>query len=341
MARKAATDSPTGTPVSQVTRGAYPLPGKRGASGTWSFVPFHWKPGADTAGLKWIDRYFVLLFLAPGMLCLVGVILYPVVWNSVAAFTNASLVYDDWKFVKLRNFAVILGDAAFWNATARTLIWTVASVSLQVILGVIAALSLERMQRSRALFRTLLIIPWAYPAIVMAFVWRYMLDAQYGVANYALMMLHLIDRPVAWLGEVDTAMASIVAMNTWFGFPFMMVCFVAGLQMIPKELFEAARVDGASAWREFLHITLPGLRGVIGTVIVLRTIWVFNNFEFPYLTTGGGPIDATTTLPIYAFKIGWQQYEIGRMAAVSMVMIAVLSILIVIYFSLFREGNDA
>jgi multiple sugar transport system permease protein len=287
------------------------------------------------------DRHFQLLFILPGLLCLVGIVAYPVAWNLVAAFTNANLIYEGWSFTGLDNFRLVLSDADFVTSMFRTLVWTFVSVALQLLVGLVAALCLEQVTAGRSLLRMALIVPWAFPAIIMAFAWRYMLDASYGVANYFMMALGLIGMPHAWLGETQTAMAALIAMNVWFGFPFMMVAMIAGLQTIPRELYEAARLDGASPWQEFLHVTLPGLKGIVATLATLRTIWIFNNFEFPYLTTGGGPIDATTTLPIYAFKVGWTQYELGRMAAVSVLMLAILTVTTVLYLRLLREEDNA
>ena len=286
------------------------------------------------------DKHFQVLFMLPGLLCLIGIVAYPVIWNLVAAFTNASLIYEGWRFRGFENFSAILADREFAMSAIRTMVWTLASVALQILLGLVAALCLEKIIAGRTMLRMVLIVPWAFPAIIMAFAWRYMLDSTYGVINYLLMLAGLIDAPRAWLGEVDTALPALIVMNVWFGFPFMMVAIIAGLQTIPKELYEAARMDGATLWQEFVHVTLPGLKSIVATLAVLRTIWIFNNFEFPYLTTGGGPIDATTTLPIYAFKIGWTQYELGRMAAVSVLMLIILTITTVLYMWLLREENE-
>lgn len=296
---------------------------------------------SDRRAADWLDRNFAIFFLLPGLVCLVTVVAYPVVWNLIAAFTNASLVYEGWKFIGFENFTYILRDSAFASATWRTIVWTVTSVVLQIIVGLVAAICLEKVTVGRPLLRMALIVPWAFPAIIMSFGWRFILDPTYGVGNFILMSAGLIATPFAWFGETSTAMASLVVMNVWFGFPFMMVTILAGLQTIPKELYEAARVDGASAWHEFRYVTLPGLKSILATVATLRTIWIFNNFEFPYLTTGGGPIDATTTLPIYAFKIGWNEYDLGRMAAVSVLMLFILALTTAFYLRMLRENENA
>lgn len=296
-------------------------------------------PGRGIAA--WLDERLAILFLIPGLACLSAVILYPVAYNAIVGFTNASLMFPGWRFIGAANFEATLVDPLFWRATVNTLVWTAASVAGQLLLGLVAALALEQVTIGRTTLRLALIVPWAFPSIVMAFAWRYMLDPLYGVGNYLLMVIGLIDEPRQWLGSPDFAMPTVIVMNIWFGFPFMMVAIVAGLQTIPQELYEAADIDGANAWQKFRYVTLPALWQVIATVVILRTIWVFNNFDFVFLTTGGGPIDATTTLPVYAYNIGWQQYDIGRMAAVALLMMIMLGFILAIYFRLLSRQAKA
>jgi multiple sugar transport system permease protein len=282
----------------------------------------------------WLDSRLTIVFLVPGLTCLLALTLYPVVYNIVIGFTNRSLLFPDFGFNGVANFQQVLTDPQFWHASVRTLVWTLTSVAGQLMLGLVAALALEKVTRGRTLLRLALIVPWAFPSVVLAYSWRFMLDPLYGVSNHILMMFGLIDAPIAWFGDATWAMPSVVLMNIWFGFPFMMVAIIAGLQAIPRELYEAARVDGASYWQELRFITIPGLFQLIAALVVLRTIWVFNNFEFIFLATGGGPIDVTMTLPLYAFNVGWQQYNIGRMAAVSVIMILLLFAILGFYFRL-------
>lgn len=296
-------------------------------------------PGRGIAA--WLDERLAILFLIPGLACLSAVILYPVAYNAIVGFTNTSLMFPGWRYIGATNFEATLVDPLFWRATVNTLVWTAFSVAGQLLLGLVAALALEQVTIGRTTLRLALIVPWAFPSIVMAFAWRYMLDPLYGVGNYLLMALGLIDEPRQWLGSPDLAMPTVILMNIWFGFPFMMVAIVAGLQTIPQELYEAAEIDGANAWQKFRYVTLPALWQVIATVVVLRTIWVFNNFDFVFLTTGGGPIDATTTLPVYAYNIGWQQYDIGRMAAVALLMMIMLGFILAIYFRLLSRQTKA
>jgi multiple sugar transport system permease protein len=289
----------------------------------------------------WIDDRLAIVFLIPGLTCLMAVIVYPVVYNVVVGFTDASLMYPGWNYVGATNFELTFSDPQFWTATVHSIVWTVVSVAGQLLLGLCAALALERVTVGKTTLRLMLIVPWAFPSIVMAFAWKFMLDPLYGAMNYVFMVLGFIDTPQQWLGSPEYAMPTVILMNIWFGFPFMMVSIVAGLQTIPQEFYEAAEMDGASSFQTFWYITLPSLWRVIATLVILRTIWVFNNFDFIYLTTGGGPIDVTTTLPIYAYNVGWQQYDLGRMAAVALIMMVMLGLILMVYAQLLGSQKNS
>ncbi len=278
-----------------------------------------------------VDRYLPVLFLLPGFLCLALVIVYPFGFNLWASVTDLNLMYPGAAFLGFENYEKTITDPALWAAARRSLVWTLCSVFGQLFLGLVGALALEQTRRGRAPLRLMLIVPWAFPAIVLAFSWRFMLDAIYGVTNHILMVLGFIAEPVSWLTTPEYAMPAMILINVWFGFPFMMVAIVAALTMIPTELYEAAKIDGANYWDELRHITLPLILPVLGSLVILRTIFVFNNFDFIFLTTGGGPIDVTSTLPVYAYQIGWQRYDLGRMAAISVVMMAILSVMLAVY----------
>ncbi|WP_416900831.1 carbohydrate ABC transporter permease [Micromonospora echinospora] len=288
----------------------------------------------------WLDRRTTVLLVLPGVLLLGVVIAYPVGFNIWNSFTNRNLSFPITDWVGLGNYRAVLSDPAFFGAIGKTLVWTFGSVAGQLAVGFAGAVALQNIRRGQTPLRLGLIIPWAFPSIALAFSWKFLLDPLYGVLNDVLLRLHLIDAPVAWLGQSSTAMPSLIAMNVWFGFPFMMVALLAGLQTIPVERFESARMDGANFWQELRYITVPALSRLIGALVVLRTIWVFNNFDFVYLTTAGGPNEATLTLPVYAFQVGWANYDIGRMAAVCVCMLALLMLIIAGYLRLVRVDEE-
>lgn len=275
--------------------------------------------------------------MLPGLILLLGLVAYPVGWNLYNSFTNRNLSFPVTNLVGLENYQWLLADPQFWASSGRSVVWTVASVAGQLLLGLVGAIALQQVRRGQAPLRLVLLLPWAFPSIVLAFAWRFMLDGLYGVLNDVAMRLGVIDTPIAWFGELNTALPAVIVMNIWFGFPFMMVALLAGLQTIPQDLYESASVDGANFWQSTRYITLPALSSLIGALVVLRTIWVFNNFDFAYLTTGGGPVDATEILPLYAFGVGWANYQVGRMAAISVVMLLILMVCAGTYFLLLRR----
>jgi ABC-type sugar transport system permease subunit len=194
---------------------------------------------------------------------------------------------NGWSFVGLDNYTnVLTGQVGeFWQWFTVTIIWTVSCVVFHYGLGLGLAVLLNRPLRARGLYRVLLILPWAVPSFVSAFAWRFMFNERFGLFNGLLTALGL--DPVAWFDNQWTALFTAVVTNVWLGVPFMMVTLLGGMQTIPAELYEAATIDGASAWQRFVNITLPGLRSVSMTVILLGTIWTFNMFPIIFLVTQG------------------------------------------------------
>jgi arabinogalactan oligomer/maltooligosaccharide transport system permease protein len=206
-----------------------------------------------------------------------------------------------------------------------TLIWTVTCVVFHYGIGLGLAILLNRPMRLRGLYRVLLILPWAVPTFVSAFAWRFLFRQEYGLINELLRAVGL--EPVAWFDNTWTSLATAIVANIWLGVPFMMVALLGGLQTIPAELHEAATIDGASNWQRFLHVTLPGLRPVSMTVILLGTIWTFNMFPVIYLLTGGEPAGKTEILVTGAYRAAFEGIRNYSLAATYGVLI--LSILLV------------
>ncbi|TDC95186.1 sugar ABC transporter permease [Saccharopolyspora aridisoli] len=207
-----------------------------------------------------------------------------------------------YSFVGWDNYLNVLSGSAafgsFWATLVRTVIWTFACVVCHYGIGLGLAMLLNRRMRGRGLYRVLLILPWAVPVFISAFAWRYLLNADYGLLNWVLGALGLPGQ--VWLGQSDLALVSVIVVNVWLGVPFMMVALLGGLQAIPSDLYEAAEVDGATPWQRFINVTLPGLRPVSSSVVLLGVIWTFNMFPVIYLITGNNP--HTRILVTYAFE---------------------------------------
>lgn len=245
------------------------------------------------------------------------------------------------EFVGLDNYiAVLSGEVGrFWMQFANTIVWTVACVAFHYGLGLGLAVMLNRAFKGRSIYRVLLIVPWAVPAFVSAFAWRFLFDQRFGLINSSLEAIGL--SPVAWFDQRWTSLFTAIVTNIWLGVPFMMVALLGGLQSIPGELYEAASIDGASPWQRFRNITLPGLRPVSSTVILLGTIWTFNMFPIIFFVTRGQPAGETEILVTGAFKAAFEGIRNYSLAATYGVLI--LSMLIVfatVYKRALRAQGD-
>jgi ABC-type sugar transport system permease subunit len=247
---------------------------------------------------------------------------------------------DDVRWVGLDNFERIFDDPLFWESFQQALVWTGWSIVLQTLFGVGLALLLHISLPGIAVFRGLLLFPYIVPTVVIALNWRWIFNSEIGIVNYALLSLGLIDQNIAWLSTPNMAMTSAVLLNVWKYTPFVVICVLARLQTIPTELYDAAKVDGAGAWRRFTDITLPMLKEVLVVVIVFRTIWTFNKFEEIYLLTRGGPGTSTFNLAVYAFEEGMANLRLGVAAATGVIMIAMLLVGTVIYVRVSGFGQD-
>lgn len=270
------------------------------------------------------------VFLAPAVLVLTAVTLFPalsVIWFS---FERRSLVFQVVEFVGLDNYARLIADARFWNALANTVYFTVVSVAFELVLGLVIALLLQRAFRGRALMYAVVLIPWAIPTVVSARMWEWMYNADFGVLNY------LLHSDINWLGHPVWAMHAAIMMDVWKSTPFVILLLLAGLQNIPRELYHAARLDGASAWTTFRAITLPLLAPLILVVLIFRTIDAFRVFDAIYVLTGGGPANSTETLSIYAYKVLFQTLEFGYGSAVAVTVLLCVGLATIVYARLLR-----
>lgn len=278
-----------------------------------------------------------LVFVLPAMLIVFLLLVYPIISSVYFSFTSKNLIRPYYKWIWFDNFKFILTNPEFYHAFLTSIKWTVLSITGQLLVGFIAALSLNRIPKFSGFYRTLLIIPWAFPAIVIAFSWKWILNDVYGFIPNLLTQLHITKENINFLADPKTAFWIVLFINIWFGAPLFMVNILAALKTIPREQYEAAIVDGASSFQVFRYITIRHIRGVIGLLVVLRTIWVFNNFDLLYLLTGGGPSDLTTTLPIYAYKTGWNLKRLGTASAVTILLLLFLMAVCFGYFKLLNR----
>ena len=249
-------------------------------------------------------NYTRWLFVLPAIIIVLALFVYPIISSFYFSFTNKNLIRPTYDFVGLDNYIAVLKDKGFWNAFLNSLKWTIFSLGGQLLVGFTAALALNKVKHLKGFYKTLLIIPWAFPSIVIAFSWQWILNGVYGFLPNILVQLGLCDTPPQFLTDRVLAFVVLVFINIWFGAPMIMVNVLAALQTVPQDQYEAAEIDGAKGWQSFLYITVPHIKVVTGLLVVLRTVWIFNNFDLIYLITGGGPAGATQTVPVYAYGMG-------------------------------------
>jgi multiple sugar transport system permease protein len=298
---------------------------------------------ADRLAVNPLDRGYALLgmlLIAPTVLIFCAVIVYPLVsaiYLSLFSIFTPTLAGD---FVGLRNYAELLESPEFWRSLLNNLIWTVLTLSLQIVFGVAAALMLNQAMVFRSLARSLILFPYFVSTVVAVLVWRWLFNDLYGVLNHAMMLAGILDMPLDWLGAMPNAMISVVLVGAWKYFPFVVIAVLARLQTIPEQLYEAATIDGAGAWGRFWDVTLPQLREVLVVVVLLRAIWDFKEFDLIYLLTGGGPIIGTQTLPLMVYKEAFGMNEMGRASAVAVAMMLVMLVFMLVYFRVLRSRGE-
>jgi arabinogalactan oligomer/maltooligosaccharide transport system permease protein len=274
------------------------------------------------------SKRFIAFLVIPSFVLLGAVVFYPFVYNLLLAFGNMNLTkMSDWELIGFRQFIKIFTEPSqpdFYAVFGKTIIWTVVNVTFHVVIGVFLALLLNQKIRGKSVYRTLLILPWAIPQYIVALTWRGMFNYEYGSIN-ALLTKYLSLPAVEWLRSPTEAFIACIITNVWLGFPFMMVVALGALQSIPHELYEAADIDGASAWHKLKTITLPLIRPVMIPAITLGIVWTFNNLNIVWLVSNGGePSDSTHILVSFVYKAAFNYYSFSYAAALSLVIFLIL-----------------
>ncbi|HEX6994959.1 MAG TPA: sugar ABC transporter permease [Gammaproteobacteria bacterium] len=272
-------------------------------------------------------------FLAPAAAVLAVVTFFPIVYVLWLSLTHYSLIGDAPSFAGVENFARLFADTRFWNALGNTLYFTVVSVALEIAIGLGFALLLARPFVGRAPMRAVVLLPWAIPTVVAARMWEWMYNGDFGVINY------LFRTDTNWLGDPVWAMHAAIAMDVWKETPFVALLLLAGRLSIAPDLYQAARLDGAGAWRSFRHITWPLLKPLLLIVLIFRTIGAFRVFDAIYVLTGGGPANTTETLSIYAYKMLFQALEFGYGSAIAVAVFVCVAIITAAYVRLLKEAQ--
>jgi len=271
------------------------------------------------------------LFLTPMLAALLFIAAWPLLRTIAFSFTDANLSdLSTWKFVGITNYSYLFEDPLWWRAVGNTLLFTFISVSLETALGMVIALTLDTHLPGRGLLRAAVLIPWAIPTVVSAKMWGWMLHDLYGVVNFLLLSVGLIDRPWAWLADPSLSMAAIIMVDVWKATPFMALLILAALQALPLEIYEAARVDGIHPVKVFLYVTLPLIRPALLVAVIFRGLDALRVFDIIYVLTGNN--ENTATMSVYARQqlVDFQDIGFGSAAATSLFVIVAIMAMIVI-----------
>lgn len=308
-----------------------PLPGSRPR--TERREPGLLKKIAD----HWADYVYVL----PSILVMLVVIGYPIVYTVVLSFHDTPARSSEWIFNGGENFPRILSNPLFWKITGNTMVWTFGSTIFAFVLGVVAALALHKAFPGRGIIRAILLIPWVISAVAAAYVWRWLLHSDYGLLSGTLMQWGIIDRPLVLLDSTTWVMPTMVMVNVWKEFPFVMIMFTAGLQTVPEQQLRAARVDGANTWNQFVHVTLPHVRGVVVITTLLLFVVNLNSFTLVFLMTGGGPANASQLWITEIYSLAFRSLQYGLASAFSVILFVIMIVIGFFYVRALNYGSSS
>jgi ABC-type sugar transport system permease subunit len=284
-----------------------------------------------------------ILLVAPAIIMTFILLLYPIILVFRNSLYDLSLArVSEAKFIWLNNFwRLLTGDPYFLKAVKNTFIFSGIAVPLELTLGFLVALLLNDPMKGRGIFRTLLMLPWVTPPVVAALMWAWLLNDSYGLINYALLKMGILTNPRLWLGDLRTAMACVIVIDTWRETPFFILILLAGMQTVPAELYEAAKIDGASRFRQIWHVMLPLIRSSIMVALLVRTMAAFKIFDLIYVLTHGGPAGATEVLATYTYKTTFAFMKLGLGSAMAIIILAIVIIISGLYVKLLGRQENA
>lgn len=279
------------------------------------------------------EARFAWLLVLPALGTILLIALFPLLWTVWESFHVHDLRMP-WRgrpFVWLTNYTEALTDTRFWQAMGHTAVFTASSVMLELVLGLVLALVLHHSYRGRGFVRAAVLVPWAMPTVVAALMWRLMFESPVGIVNAVLTDLGLMGEPFVWFTHSLAAWVPVILADVWKTTPFVALLLLAGLQNIDPVLYEAARIDGASPWQQFLHVTLPLLRPALLVALIFRTLDAFRVFDLIYVLTGGGPGTATEPIALYTFGTLFHSLRFGFGSALSVLIFLVTFALVLLY----------
>lgn len=277
------------------------------------------------------DRWIIWFFLTPAFILMGVMLYYPMIGTVIESFYDTSFISPEPRFVGWTVYEKVWNSRQFPKVVWNSIYWTVGVVLLQNVLGFFVAMLLNQGLPAQGLLRALVLLPFVLPGVVTAILWRFMYDPQLGLVNSLMIWLGLFEDNAAWLANADTAMAAVIFVAVWKGFPFSMLIYLAALQNVDKSQLEAATIDGAGPWRRLIDVTLPSIKDVVVVNIVLTLILTFNYFDIVWVMTRGGPQNATHIFPTRIFETGFGQFRFGEAAVYGVFSILILAVLVALY----------
>lgn len=292
----------------------------------------------------WLRRipereWFGYVLVAPCVILIAVIVLYPVAQGINLSFTNAQLGSPIQLYIGVQNYQRLFADAEFTTALKNSVEITAIAVALELVLGMGLALLLQQDVPGIRIFRSLTMASWVIPTVATVMMFQLMVQPTFGLFNILLDHIGLKSLDSYWFGSLTLALPSVIMMHVWRNAPFFGIALYAAMQGISQDYYEAAAIDGASPLARFRYITLPGVAYVAMIMVIIHVLWTFNNFEFVYISTGGGPVDKTLVLPIFVYRQFWQNYQIGYAASAGVMILVVLLVFTILYVRQTREGE--
>jgi multiple sugar transport system permease protein len=293
--------------------------------------------------VTWTKKAEPYFYILPASIMIIVFLGYPLVYNIGISFFRWQLAFPDHSFTGLRNYTRILTSGVFGRVLLNTAVWTVGGVCLQMVVGILLAVMVDGMRRwSSRLMQSLILLPWIIPGVVTSVIWMCMLQSDLGVVSYLINSLGGMDRSVLWFSDTRLALISVMIVNTWKAMPFWFLMITAALMDVPRDQVEAARIDGAGRFSVFRHVVLQHLKPVIAATATLTTIWTFNSFDIIWTITRGGPLNATATLPVSTYLLGFSANNFGQASAMAVISVLIVAVVCAPYIrALYRKVRDS
>lgn len=278
----------------------------------------------------WSSLFLILPFVAILSLFFI----FPVILTVRNAFSSLTFIGTPSVFVGFAQFERVISDRQFWDSLGRSGIWVIGNAALQTLVAFFFALLVHHKLSRSSWIQILILLPWIIPTVAVAVIGTWLMNTSFGVVNYILVQLGVVERAINAFGDPSLALGSLIILNSWRWFPFFFVVILGALKTVPQELYEAAAIDGASGAQVFKAITLPLVSRILGIVGLIGTLWSFNIFDTIFLVTRGGPADSSLTAPLYVYQLAFHAFQMGRSSAASIVLMLLLALFVILYYNL-------